>query len=44
MKIEVLMMMAVKVIREGTDINLICIDIIMEIITLMTRMNGKGRQ
>ena len=44
MKSEVLMMMAVKVIREGTDINLICIDIIMEIITLMTRMNGKGRQ
>lgn len=44
MKIKVLMMMAVKVIREGTDINLICIDIIMEIITLMTRMNGKGRQ
>ena len=44
MKIKVLMMMAVKVIREGTDINSICIDIIMEIITLMTRMNGKGRQ
>lgn len=43
MKIKVLMMV-VKVIREGTDINSICIDIRMEIITMMTRMNGKGRQ
>ena len=38
------MMITVRVIRERTDISSVCIDIIMEIITIVRRMNDKGRQ